>query len=152
MSKQNDGVAMLDLQQLVKSFFKAVSFEAGGVPSYGHIRTLFIEAGLLIKNSGSVPEISSINQFIEPRQASVDAGELTRFHEAELRADTQVFGNVAHRLSTYTKSGVMNGVPFEAKGLISTQFVHTPLGWKMSAMAWDDERPGLTLPIHYLPA
>jgi hypothetical protein len=30
--------------------------------------------------------------------------------------------------------------------MVSTQFVKTPAGWKMSAMAWDDERPGLTLP------
>jgi hypothetical protein len=151
MNKQNDPVKV-ELKRLVNGFFEAVSFEAGGAPSYGRIRALFIDAGLLIKNSGATPEISNVSQFIGPRQASVDAGELTRFHEAELRADTQVFGNVAHRLSTYAKSGVMKGVPFEAKGLISTQFVHTPLGWKMSAMAWDDERPGLTLPAQYLPA
>ena len=29
--------------------------------------------------------------------------------------------------------------------MISTQFVYTPAGWKMSAMAWDDERPGLVV-------
>ena len=152
MKKHNDDGVVVALQDLLKIFFDAVSFEAGGAPSYRRIHTLFAGPGLLIKNSGAVPEISNVNQFIEPRQASVDAGELTRFHEAELRADTQVFGNVAHRLSTYEKSGVMNGVPFEAKGLISTQFVHTPAGWKMSAMAWDDERPGLKLPAQYLPA
>jgi hypothetical protein len=30
--------------------------------------------------------------------------------------------------------------------MISTQFIHTPQGWKVSSMAWDDERPGLQLP------
>ena len=30
--------------------------------------------------------------------------------------------------------------------MISTQYVRTPVGWRISAMAWDDERPGLTLP------
>jgi hypothetical protein len=29
--------------------------------------------------------------------------------------------------------------------MITTQFAHTPTGWKMSAMAWDDERPGLSM-------
>jgi hypothetical protein len=29
--------------------------------------------------------------------------------------------------------------------MISSQFVLTPDGWKMSAMAWDDERPGLSI-------
>jgi hypothetical protein len=87
-----------------------------------------------------------VHQFIEPRQAMVRAGELTRFREVELWQATNVFGNVAHRFSAYAKSGTLKGVPFEARGMISTQFVLTPAGWKMSAMAWDDERPGLTIP------
>ena len=97
------------------------------------------------------PEISSVRQFIEPRQATVSAGELTRFHEVELSETTEVFGNVAHRFSAYAKSGTMKGVPFEARGMISTQFIRTPQGWKMSAMAWDDERAGLALPEQHKP-
>jgi hypothetical protein len=64
----------------------------------------------------------------------------------EPQKTTEIFGNVAHRFSAYAKSGVSKGVAFHARGMISTQFVLTPTGWKMSAMAWDDERPGLTLP------
>ena len=84
-----------------------------------------------------------------PRQASVDAGELTRFHEAEIAETTEVFGNVAHRFSAYVKSGTLNGASFEARGMISTQFILTPVGWRMSSMAWDDERPGVKLPNHF---
>ena len=29
--------------------------------------------------------------------------------------------------------------------MITTQFVHMPSGWKMSTMAWDDERPSLSM-------
>lgn len=141
----------LELKRLTDEFFRAVSFEVGERPAYALIAELFIERGLLIKNSGPVPEISTVPEFIRPRQASVDAGELTRFHEAEVAAITEVFGQVAHRLSTYVKSGTLKGVAFEARGVISTQFVQTPAGWRMSAMAWDDERPGLALPERYVP-
>ena len=145
-----DHQAHLDeLKRLVERFFRAVSFEVGEKPSYDRIHELFIGPGLLIKNSGAAPEICSVRQFIEPRQASVDNGELTRFHEAELAATTEVFGNVAHRLGGYIKTGTLNGTAFEARGLISTQFVRTPMGWKMSSMAWDDEREGLVLPTRY---
>jgi hypothetical protein len=130
---------------LFRSFFRAVSFEAGEEPHYENILSLFIEAGLLIKNSGQTPEISSISQFIKPRQVQVDAGELTRFYEGELSETTEIFGNVAHRFSAYEKSGVLKGVPFETRGMISTQFILTPAGWRISAMAWDDERPGLAI-------
>lgn len=149
MSSQTHGIVLADVKRLTNEFFRAVSFETGRKPSYANIHELFIESGLLIKNSGATPEISTVLQFIEPRQASVDAGELTRFHEAELSEVTEIFGNVAHRFSAYAKSGTLSGVLFEARGMISTQFILTPVGWKISSMAWDDERPGLKLPKHF---
>jgi hypothetical protein len=149
MGKEDDSQVTSELKRLVDEFFRAVSFEPGAKPSYERIRGLFIEPGLLIKNSGASAEISTLGQFIAPRQASVDSGELTQFHEAELSATTEIFGNIAHRFSGYVKSGTLKGAAFEAKGLCSTQFVRTPAGWKMSSMAWDDERDGLRLAPQY---
>jgi len=137
-----------ELDRLMDAFFRAVSFDAGERPAY-QISTLFIEMGLLIKNSSATPEISSVAQFIEPRLALVSSGALTSFRELELSAITECFGNVAHRFSLYTKFGTLNGAPFEGRGMISTQFIMTPAGWKISVMAWDDERPGLSIPVHY---
>src|SRR5262249_34557124 len=51
---------------------------------------------------------------------------------------------VAHRVVVYATSGTPNGVPFDARG-IDLDAVHSHTGWNMSAMAWDDERPGLCL-------
>lgn len=89
-----------------------------------------------------MPEISTVPQFIQSRHATVLSGELTRFQEMELSATTEVFGNIAHRFSAYAKSGTLRGVTFHTRGAISTQFIRTPAGRKISAMAWDDERPG----------
>jgi hypothetical protein len=52
-------------------------------------------------------------------------------------------------LTTYAKHGVLGGTPFTGRGMISTQFVRTPEGWKLISMAWDDERTGLTIPDRY---
>jgi hypothetical protein len=90
--------------------------------------------------------VSTVEQFIAPRQALVGAGHLTSFQEAELEHRTDIFGRVAHRLSTYVKRAVTDGAPSEIRGVISTQFVQTSAGWLISSMAWDDERPGLTVP------
>lgn len=67
-----------ELDALAAAFFEAVSFEPGSAPPYQNIDGLFIEAGLLIKNTASTPEISSIAEFIAPRQALVGSGALTR--------------------------------------------------------------------------
>ncbi|MBL8351382.1 MAG: hypothetical protein JNL87_13860 [Burkholderiaceae bacterium] len=85
------------------------------------------------------------SQFIAPRNENVRVGELTDFHESELSGTTEMFGNVAHRFSAYTKSETLKGSRFSARGMISTQFIHTPRGWTVSSMAWDDERPGLQI-------
>jgi hypothetical protein len=136
-----------EVDRLTVEFFRSVSFDPGEMPSYEHLHALFIEQGLLIKNVGPVPEVSSVAAFIDPRQASVHAGDLTRFKEWELSERTEVFGNVAHRFSAYGKSGTLNGSSFNTRGMISTQFVRTAVGWRISSMAWDDERQGLTLPV-----
>jgi hypothetical protein len=145
-SQENHTHVRGELDRLTADFFRIVSFESGETPAYEEMYALFIEAGLLIKNSTATPEISTVSQFLAPRRAMVAAGELTRFRESELSETTEVFGNVAHRFSVYAKSGTLKGVPFEARGMISTQFILTPAGWKISAMAWDDERPGLSIP------
>jgi len=119
MSVSNYSVAFKDrkLSSVVRSawsceFFRAVAFEAGSEPAYGNIHALFIELGILIKNTSPTPEISSVHEFIEPRRALVSSGALTRFHESELFESTVIFGNVAHRFSAYKKCGTSNGVAF----------------------------------------
>jgi hypothetical protein len=136
------------LDQLMTRFFQVVSFEAGQTPNYENIHPLFIERGLLIKNSSTTPEIASVVEFIAPRKAMVASGSLTSFQETELFEETEIFGNVTHRFSGYSKSGTLNEVPFEARGMISTQFICTPQGWRISSMAWDDERDGLSIHDH----
>ena len=148
--QRTDPLVKDELDRLTAKFFRTVTFDAGEAPSHDNIYALFIESGLLIKNNGTKPEISNVREFIEPRAAMVRAGELTRFREVELSETTVIFGNVAHRFSAYAKSGMMKGIPFEGRGMISSQFVLTPDGWRMSAMAWDDERPGLSIPASAL--
>lgn len=131
---------MDELEHLTGEFFAAVSFEPGGRPDYDAIRGLFIPGGLLIRNSGAAPEVTTVDEFIAPRAALFESGALTSFYEGELGAVDEHFGTVAHRFSSYEKRGVQNGAEFEARGAISTQFVLTPDGWRMSSMAWDDER------------
>jgi hypothetical protein len=137
---------MSDITSVITAFFEAVSFETGGHPAYGRIHDLFIDGGKLIKTSGESPEIASVDEFIAPRQARVDSGSLTAFREFEVSELTEVFGNVAHRFSTYGKRGTQDGATFDGAGVITAQFIRTPGGWKMTTMAWDDERPGLAIP------
>ncbi|MEP7284564.1 MAG: hypothetical protein ABI947_02195 [Chloroflexota bacterium] len=138
-----------EIDSITAAFFNAVSFKEGEKPAYKILYELFIDSGQLIKTSSTLPEICTVSQFIDPRQRTVDSGELTCFKEAETAEITEFFGNVAHRFSTYEKHGISNGSEFEGRGIISIQFIKTEVGWRMSSMAWDDERQGLTIPERY---
>lgn len=138
------------LRELVEEFFRAVSFDPGDRPSYPRIRELFVPYGRLTRNGPDGAQTHTVDEFIASRQAMVDSGRLTSFHEFEMAAVTESFGGVAHRLSTYGKRGITDGVPHEARGIISTQFLRTSAGWLMTSMAWEDERADLPLPDRYL--
>ena len=129
-----------EIAGLTRDFLAAVSFEAGGRPEYGASGSCSSPSGFLIRNSGPAPEVTSVDEFIAPRLESVESGALSEFYEGELDDVTELFGNVAHRRSGYEKRGVLDGEAFAGRGVILTQFVRTPDGWRMSAMAWDDER------------
>jgi hypothetical protein len=141
-------VALADelVMDLLNRFFDAVSFPEGGTPAYEELTELFSTEGRLIRTSTPTPENRRVDDFIDERRRALATGALTSFREGEVSGRTDVFGSVAHRLSTYTKSGDGPGGSFAVRGVISTQFVREPGGWRISSMAWDDERPGLSNP------
>ena len=95
------------------------------------------------------PESLGIDEFVRDRTEQVRSGQLIAFAERETAHVTERFGHVAHRFSTYSKRSEHAAAVLASDGIISTQFVNTPAGWLISAMAWDDERPGLTIPSRY---
>jgi hypothetical protein len=129
----------------VQAFLRSVSFAEGERPAYDDMRALFSD-GARLTRTGPVYESWTVDEFVNTLSAAYEAGALTWFEETELSGREELFGNVAHRFSPYAKRGARPTGPIDARGAISTQFVHTADGWRISSMAWDDERPGLALP------
>ena len=134
------------IDQLIAAFMGVFSNQGGARPRLELIRELFIEEGLIIKNSGPAPEVCGLEAFIRPRERILSDGTLTDFEEHEESARTLVFGNIAQRVAVYSKSGILSGQPFRTRGVKTTQLVRTPGGWRISALAWDDEREGFAVP------
>jgi ribosomal protein S18 acetylase RimI-like enzyme len=132
-----DAAAIADV---MNRFLRAVSFENGERPSYDDLPDLFLPGARLIRNSGTAPEISTVEEFVRSRRAAFERGELRSFEETELGERTELFGNVTHRFSPYRKRALSDRGAIDVRGAISTQFVRTADGWRISSMAWDDER------------
>ncbi|MEU6014738.1 DUF4440 domain-containing protein [Streptomyces sp. NPDC047515] len=127
-----------ELDQLMRSFLGAFTNTGGSRPDVNAVREVFIPQGMIINNVGDEPVIYNLDAFVEPREKILTDGTLTEFSEWEVAERTEIFGAIAHRFSEYRKSGSLDGEWFEGSGRKTTQFVRTPVGWRMSSMAWDD--------------
>ena len=135
---------------IIKDFFNLFITKENEEIDLQKIYKLFILQGIIIKNCESTPEINSLHEFIEPREKLLNSGELKDFYEEEIYEETNIFGNIAQRFSVYKKVGLMNDEPFEAKGMKVFQFIKINDVWKITSMAWDDEREGFSIPEKYL--
>jgi hypothetical protein len=93
--------------------------------------------------------VFSISQFIAPRELMLNDGTLVNLCEREEWETTEIFGNVAQRFLAYRKTGVLHGERFNTRGMQTIQFVRKEGEWKMSAIAWDDERDGVVIPDNH---
>ncbi|WP_199915441.1 GNAT family N-acetyltransferase [Aquimarina spinulae] len=129
-----------ELNKLTTRFFSLFTNAEGKTPNIEEIENIFISNGIIISNTHGVPEIYDLNEFITPRKKMLSDGTLTDFRESEILHKTEIYGNVAQRFSFYEKSGKLNGVYFESRGMKTIQFIKVGLDWKMSSVAWSDEK------------
>jgi ribosomal-protein-serine acetyltransferase len=134
--------ARAEIDRLIASFFGLFNNRGGRRPDLARARELFVREGVIAKCVASTPEISTLEDFIAPRQELLTSGTLTDFEEVETSATTEIHGHIAHRVSNYRKSGVLEGTPFVTRGVKNFQLLETPSGWRILSMTWDDEREG----------
>ena len=99
---------LVELAALMTRFLRAVSFRPGGQPRYHELHALFVDGAILIKTASSLPEISTVGDFIKTRQrprvafrfVTIDfTAEIPTTRELTLRhVDPRItFGEAQHR-------------------------------------------------------
>src|ERR1700691_1561344 len=134
------------IDALTTEFLGLFSPTPGATVSLQRIHDLFIPQGIIVRTCGPNTEVFSISEFITPRELWLNDGTLMDLCEREEWETTEIFGNVAQRFLAYRKTGVLHGERFDTRGMNTIQFVRKDGDWKMSALAWDDERNGLDIP------
>lgn len=128
-----------EIDALTLRFFSLFTNTNGAIPNVADIKNIFVPEGIIISNTGDKCETFSLQSFIEPREKMLSDGTLSEFSEREISHNTDIFGNIAQRFCLYEKSGILNGVTFETRGMKTLQLVKVNKQWKMSSVAWSDE-------------
>jgi hypothetical protein len=131
---------------VVDTFFGAlISADASGSlhAEMAALRDLFLPQAVIVRTCGAEPVCYGVDEFIAPRQELLESGRLREFAERPLPGRVDRFGDVAQWFGGYTKSWSESETLLDGRGMKSIQLVRTRAGWRISAVAWDDERPGV---------
>ncbi|AEV84962.1 hypothetical protein ACWT_3938 [Actinoplanes sp. SE50] len=126
-----------ELTTLVQIFFDAFVSGPESPARLDTLRTVLLPEAVIARTT---PELAvyTVDSFIEPRRTLLTSGRLTDFHEWPGSGHTEVIGDLAQHRCAYAKSGILDGTPFTAEGTKTFQFVRTPAGWRILAVAWQD--------------
>jgi hypothetical protein len=131
-------MSKVEIDAVTAEFFGAFDNRGGRTADVERIRRLVLPGGVIVK-AGPEFTVYTVDEFIEPRRRLLSDGRLIEFSEWETSERTDVLGDIASRVGEYRKSGTLDGEPFEGGGTKTLQFVRTPEGWRISAVAWYDE-------------
>ncbi len=133
------------IEAIVATFFAAFATGPDLDARLAALRDLFLPEAVIVRTCGLDPAVYSVEAFIEPRRALLAGGSVVGFREWATDGRTEVFGDIAHWFGGYAKAWTQDGVQHTGGGMKSIQLVRMPVGWRVSAAAWDDERPGVTI-------
>lgn len=141
MSSDREAIA-----EVVRDLYAAVSFERGGSIDFDRLELLFIPGARLahVKREGT--ELMDNVEFSARAMRLIERGELHSFYERELAHRIDVFGHMAHVLSTYEAFRAPDDETLLARGVNSIQLLKDVAGWRVISIVWQDEDAGERIP------
>ncbi|MEV0531970.1 DUF4440 domain-containing protein [Kitasatospora sp. NPDC050463] len=130
-------MSKVEIDALTAEFFGAFDNRGGKPADVARLRRLLVPGGV-IAHTGTDLTVYTVEEFIAPREQLLSDGRLVDFSEWETSERTEVVGDIASRVGEYSKSGILNGRPYEGSGTKAFQFVRTSEGWRIVAFSWSD--------------
>lgn len=140
----------IEIGDLVRDFYRNISFHNATSPDLGSIKMLFFGDGILINNSFKTPISFNVDSFVSALESQIAEGNLTQFFQHEIHSQTELFSKVAHRISVYEYNF---GGPTSGKlprGVNYIQCIKDEGVWRILSMTWCDENEDHLIPQEYL--
>jgi hypothetical protein len=132
------------VRAVVDEFFAAFTSGSGLPSRMTRLRELFADGATVAQSLEDGITTYDVDSFVRPRQALLESGRLVDFREWVTAGRVDVFGDIAAWFGSYAKSGLLDGDPYAGRGTKSIQFVRTAGRWQIFAVAWCDERAGIS--------
>lgn len=130
-----------EIQALVDTFFAAFTSGPGLDERMTALRGLFLDGAVVTRTLGEEPQAMGVEAFVAPRHELLAGTTVEAFREWEVSGKTTTYRAVGQHWCTYSKSWTEGGREHHGHGAKTLQLVRTAAGWRISALAWDDEQP-----------
>lgn len=138
------------IDHLTEKFYNAVSFNQEHFPQVDVLQQLFYGSGKLIDNNVEQPIDFTVQTFIQALMRQIEEGKAEYFVQQEIADKTDIFGNMAQRISTFEYSFIKD-TPNWKRGLNYIQYIKIADIWLITSMIWTYEKDRLQLSPGYLP-
>jgi len=149
MSAAARGSDVGSVDGIVTAIYDVISGPAGD-RDWDRERSLFLPGALLVPTrplpgGSAAADVMDVEGYIASRTPMFAAQDVW---ETEIARQVFVFGNFAHVLSSYElrRSSPAGGDLPPVRGINSIQLFNDGRRWWITAMIWDNERPGVSVP------
>jgi hypothetical protein len=110
---------------------------------------MFYGSGKLINNNLDQPVDFTVQTFAHALMAQIEAGNTNYFIQQEIADTTEIFGNMAQRISVFEYS-LVKDTPNWKRGINYIQYIFMNGKWLIISMIWTYEKEGLIIPEKFL--
>ena len=141
-----------EIDKVINNFYSYLTFKEKETPKLDKLKYIFYGKGLFVNNNADDPKSYTLLQFIDVIHTQVRTGKVLAFKEEELSSKVELFGKIAHCLSTYESGYILNGREdyITKRGINSIQLIKEKGNWKIASVIWNEENEELKLPEKYL--
>jgi hypothetical protein len=143
-------MSTLEIDYLVRDFYKAVSFSNSRPPEIDSLKMLFYNDGILVNNSFRMPIGFTAASFISALESEIAEETMSQFMMHEIHSKTDIFSKVAHRISIYEYNMGELTAGKLPRGVNYMQFIEAEGNWRIVSTAWCDENEDHLIPDDYL--
>jgi hypothetical protein len=140
--------AKKEIDACIRKFYNLLSYQNSKLDNVDSLPELFETDGTLTATFGNQPLLWTAPQFVAFLKNGAAQGARDRT-ETELYEHTDIFGNIAHRFSTYSLKMTVGVKPEERRGINSIQLVKQNGKWLIHSLVWDRESDVIKIPKAY---